>query len=327
MLTAQDLRGVIAIPPTPSKEGADRWDATNTVDTDELARGLNQLIEDGVNGIITFGTTGECATLSSEDWQTAADCVISTVNHRVPLFVGATTLGVHETVKRLRFIKERGADGSILGLPMWQAFTVPMAVEYYATISEAFPDLAIMVYGNSNAFRFSFPIPFWAQVSKRAPTIITTKFSNPAMHLALVHVTEGRIAFLPHVAQAYVQARVDLASTQACWSTDASMGPAPSIAQMDAILAEDWERALAIHEDLEYAMQTFFPAGGLDEFGHYNIQLEKIRFDEAGYMKAGPIRPPYNMIPENYAEGARECGRRWAKLQQKYAAQVARATA
>ena len=327
MLSAQDLRGVIAIPPTPSKEGAERWDATNTVDTDELARGLNQLIEDGVNGIITFGTTGECATLSSEDWQIAADCVISTVNKRVPLFVGTTTLGVHETVKRLRFIKERGADGTILGLPMWQAFTTPMAVEYYATISEAFPDLAIMVYGNSNAFRYFFPIPFWAQVSKRAPTVITTKFSNPAMHLALTHVTGGRIAFLPHVAQAYVQARIDPASTKAAWSTDASMGPAPSLALMDAIIKEDWERALQIHGELSWASETFFPPGGFEEFGHYNIQLEKMRFDAAGYMKAGPIRPPYNVIPEEYAERARECGRRNAQLQQKYAGQTAKATA
>ncbi|HXG36886.1 MAG TPA: dihydrodipicolinate synthase family protein, partial [Dehalococcoidia bacterium] len=323
MLTAQDLRGVLAIPPTPSKEGAERWDATDTVDLDELSRGINQLIVDGVDGIITFGTTGECATLSTEDWQTAADCVLSVVNKRVPTFIGTTTLGVHETVKRLRFIRERGADGPILGLPMWQKFTLPMAVEYYATISEAFPDIAIMVYGNSNAFRFHYPVPFWKQVAERAPTVITAKFSNPAMHLALVHVTKNRIAFLPHVGQAYTQARIDPASTKACWSTDASMGPAPSIALMDAILAEDWERARQINAEMHWASETFFPPGGFEEFGSYNIQLEKIRFDAAGYMKAGPIRPPYNVVPEAYAEGARENGRRYAQLQQKYAAQVA----
>ncbi|HXG36827.1 MAG TPA: dihydrodipicolinate synthase family protein, partial [Dehalococcoidia bacterium] len=272
-------------------------------------------------------TTGECATLSSEDWQAAAECVAATVNKRVPLFIGATALGTHEIVKRLRLVRDLGADGTILGMPMWQPFTLPMAVEYYATISEAFPDLAIMVYGNERAFRFRFPVAFWKQIVERAPTVITTKHSNPALHLTLTHVTKNRIAFLPHVVGAYTQARIDPDTTKALWSTDASMGPAPALALMEAILAQDWQKAREINDELGWALQTFFPPGGFEEFGSYNIQLEKIRFDAAGYCKAGPIRPPYNIVPEAYAEGARECGRRWAQLQQKYAAAMAKATA
>ena len=38
MMTAQELKGALAIMPTPAKEGADRLDATNTVDLDETAR-------------------------------------------------------------------------------------------------------------------------------------------------------------------------------------------------------------------------------------------------------------------------------------------------
>ena len=38
MINAQDLKGVLAIMPTPAKEGSDRLDATNTVDLDETAR-------------------------------------------------------------------------------------------------------------------------------------------------------------------------------------------------------------------------------------------------------------------------------------------------
>ena len=35
---------------------------------------------------------------------------------------------------------------------MWQPCTLDTAVEYYRTMSLAFPDLALMVYGNSRAF-------------------------------------------------------------------------------------------------------------------------------------------------------------------------------
>jgi len=45
MITAQDLKGALAIMPTPAKEGAERLDATNTVDLDETARLAESLLE------------------------------------------------------------------------------------------------------------------------------------------------------------------------------------------------------------------------------------------------------------------------------------------
>lgn len=51
--------------------------------------------------------------------------------------------------------------------------------------------------------------------------------------------------------------------------------------------------------------------------------LEKLRINAAGYCKAGPIRPRYEVIPAEYAEASRECGRRWAQLAERYAAVAA----
>src|SRR5262245_9857440 len=63
---------------------------------------------------------GECATTSWEDCEKFVDCVLSTTRRRVPTFIGATALGTHEIIKRIRFAKERGATGTLLGIPMWQ---------------------------------------------------------------------------------------------------------------------------------------------------------------------------------------------------------------
>jgi len=56
MITAQELKGTLAIMPTPAKEGAERLDATNTVDLDETARLADALVRDGANGIMALGT-------------------------------------------------------------------------------------------------------------------------------------------------------------------------------------------------------------------------------------------------------------------------------
>lgn len=52
----------------------------------------------------------------------------------------------------------------------------------------------------------------------------------------------------------------------------------------------------------------------------YNIGIEKARMDAAGWIKAGPCRPPYHLVPAPYLEGARESGRRWKVLHEQLGA-------
>ena len=309
-----------AIIPTPAREGAERWDATNTVDLAESARVVDQLIRDGASGLIVCGTTGECATLIREDYETFVDCVLSTVNKRVPAFIGTSALGMHEVVRRMRFVRERGADGTLLGLPQWQVCTTEMAVKFYAALSEGFPDLPIMVYANTRAFRFPFDADFWGQVAAAAPTVMSAKFSNGRILKAALAASQGRVNFVPIDSAAYEFAMLSPETTTVCWSTASSMGPQPSIAVMDAILAGDLERAKQISDDLAWANEPGdVLIGNPEVFASYNIQFEKIRINEAGYCQAGPVRPPYDVMPDDYAEAARACGRRWAQLCQQYA--------
>jgi dihydrodipicolinate synthase/N-acetylneuraminate lyase len=152
MITAQDLKGALAIMPTPAKEGAERLDATNTVDLDETARLAESLVRDGANGIMALGTMGECATTSHADYEAYVDCLLKTVRGRIPTFVGTTSLSGHEIARRIKFVKERGATGTLLGIPMWQPTTLDMAIKFYADVAETFPDFPIMVYANPRAF-------------------------------------------------------------------------------------------------------------------------------------------------------------------------------
>jgi len=317
MIGSSELRGVLAIMPTPAKEGADRWDATDTVNLDETARLAEQLINDGVGGIMALGTMGECSTVSPADYEKFVDCLLSTIRKRVPTFVGATAMGTHEVVRRLRFVKERGADGTLLGLPMWQPATVEIAVQYYASISEAFPDLGIMVYANSRAFRFDFGADFWQQVVRKAPTVMSSKFNNRRLLKEALAVTNNRVNFIPIDAATYGFAEISRETTTACWM--ASLGPQPGLALMNAIAKGDMVRAKEIADDIAWAGAPVHHISSSPEiFASNNIQLEKIRMEASGYCKPGPIRPPYNVISTEFAEAARENGRRYASLREKY---------
>jgi len=314
------VRGLYAIIPTPALPGADRWDATDTVDLDETARLVERLIADGVSGLIALGTTGECATLTDREYDTFVDCVLRTAGQRVPTFIGATALGLHEVVRRLRLARAAGATGTLLGLPMWQPCTLEMALGYYGSVSEAFPDLEVMVYANQRAFRFGFDPAFWGLLADRAPTATSAKYSRPATYLEARAACAGRIQFVPNEGAALAFERLAPGTVTACWATAASMGPAPALALMDAILARDDARAAAIDADIAWASEPFKMVQSSPElFASYNIQMEKLRINAAGYCDAGPIRPPYGVMPAEYAAAAAECGRRWSELCRKYA--------
>ena len=321
MLTATGLRGLYAIIPTPAKLGADRMDAVDTVDLAESERLVNQLIADGANGLIALGTTGECATLTPADYDGFVRCVLKIVAKRVPVFIGCTALGAHEAVRRIAQARDLGADGILLGMPMWQPCTVDMAVEYYRAISEMFPTVAIMVYANARAFRFDFNDPdFWSRLVDAAPTAMAAKFSSAGQLLKLREASRGKIHFLPHDDAVTSFAKVSPESTTACWATAASMGPAPSLAVINAILAGDMERAEGVAADIAWAGE---PIKSLLEkpelFASYNIQVEKMRINAAGYTNCGPVRPPYAVVPDQIVKASEECGRRWKWLCTKYA--------
>jgi len=53
-LRAEEIQGVYAIIPTPAKPGAESWQAQDTVDTDEIARVVEQLITDGVRAFLRW---------------------------------------------------------------------------------------------------------------------------------------------------------------------------------------------------------------------------------------------------------------------------------
>jgi trans-o-hydroxybenzylidenepyruvate hydratase-aldolase len=284
MISAGDLKGALAIMPTPAKEGADRLDATNTVDLDETARLAESLVRDGAAGIMALGTMGECATTSQADYEEYVDCLLKTVHGRIPTFVGTTSLGGHEIARRIKFVKERGATGTLLGIPMWQPANVDMAVKFYADVAEAFPDFPIMVYANSRAFRFEFGADFWGPVTKNAPTVMSAKFSRKAILKQSIAASKGRVNFVPPVGLAYEFAQIAPENQTTCWIP--SVGPQVAIALMKALSAHDAAGAKAIAADIAWANEPHHAITGSQEvFASYNIQLEKVLMAASGYCK------------------------------------------
>lgn len=319
LMTAADVTGLWAIIPTPAKDGADRWDATDTVDLDETARVVEELIAKGVNGILTMGTLGEVSTMTWPEKQAFMRTAIETAKGRVPIFVGTSSLNTRDTIEQTRWASDTGADGTMIGPPMWCVTSIDMAVQYFKDVAEACPDMAIAIYANMQAFKFAFPIPFWARVSQ-IPQVITAKLPPVPQMRALKLVTGGRIRFMPIDTEYYTAARSDPDFFTAFWSSSASCGPEICYALRDRVIEAhktgDWTGVTRLSDAMELTVAPLFPPGGPQEFATYNIILEKHRMNVAGWIKAGPVRPPYNVAPPHIFACAEKSGSAWAKINQ-----------
>lgn len=316
-LTVDDIVGAWAIVPTPAKPDACDWRSSQTVDLDETARVAEALVASGVNGILSLGTFGEGATLDWDEKLAFMQTMVETLDGRIPFFGGTTSTSTRETIRQTRAARDIGVDGTMLGVPMWCKADVSTAVQFYRDVAEAVPDMAIAVYANPEAFKFEFPRPFWAQVSQ-IPQVVTCKYLGIGQLGVDLNLTGGRIRFLPIAEDYCAAARAFPEQVTAFWSGSAACGPAPVLRLRDWVAQAkkdgDWAAARRLSDAVNAAAAGLFPKGEFAEFSKYNIGLEKGRIDAAGWMRAGPCRPPYHLIPDEYLAGAHSSGKLWAQL-------------
>lgn len=315
-IDATGINGLWPILPTPSKPNASDWRTENTVDLDETARVVEALIEAGVDGLLSLGTYGEAHSLLWEEKKAFVGCVLDTIRGRIPFFAGTTALNTREVVKQTRAMHDMGVSGAMLGLPMWCKTDTPTAVQFFQDVTEACPDTALAIYANSEAFKYEFPRPFWAQVGK-LPQAVTCKYLGIGM-LRLDLELAPRMRFMPNESDYYAAARIAPERMTAFWSSGALCGPLPALTLRDRVeeakRSGDWKAAKQIADQINACDAGFFPRGEFSEFSKFNAGLEKARMDAAGWVHAGPCRPPYHVVPADYLDGARRSGEAYAKL-------------
>lgn len=301
MLSKDDIRGLCALPSTPTKPNGGGWDATDSVDLDETASLVEKLIAAGCTSIGVAGTTGECAALLWEEKRELADTVVQVARKRIPVIAGATELGTKEVVRQMRGLRDVGVDGCLIGLPLWQTPTLENSVQFYADLGEALPDVPIMVYANSMYFKSVFPTEFWAGVARKAPTVIMCKVSYGVEHIVEdIEAAGHQINFIvgeSNLHEAYKKAGTKIT---AGWATSAGLGPEPVVALIDAILKDDAAKVAEVQADLKSLPPTFPPPGEFRrDFPYYNAQINKYMGNRTGFANFGPFRAPYTDLPED----------------------------
>ncbi|RMF39911.1 MAG: 4-hydroxy-tetrahydrodipicolinate synthase [Alphaproteobacteria bacterium] len=102
-------------------------------------------IEEGSNGIVAVGTTGESPTLSHEEHREVIRIVVETAAGRVPVIAGAGSNATAESIGLMRFAEEVGADAALVVTPYYNKPTQRGLIEHYRALHDCCT-LPIIIY-------------------------------------------------------------------------------------------------------------------------------------------------------------------------------------
>ena len=111
--------------------------ADGAVDFGALDRLVQFHLDNGTDGIVAVGTTGESATLDVEEHLEVVRRIIAKAAKRIPVIAGTGANSTKEAIELTRRSKEAGVDGCLLVTPYYNKPTQEGLYRHYRAIAEA----------------------------------------------------------------------------------------------------------------------------------------------------------------------------------------------
>ena len=132
------ISGVLTALVTPFKKDGD-------VDGEALDRLVDFQLEQGIDGLVPMGTTGESPTVSHEENMDVGERVIRRANGKLPVIAGTGSNSTAEAIRMTKIGKSLGASASLQVAPYYNKPTQEGLYRHFTTIADTV-DLPMVVY-------------------------------------------------------------------------------------------------------------------------------------------------------------------------------------
>ena len=137
MTTAPAFSGIITAIVTPFSQGK--------IDESALKSLVNWQVEEGVQGIVPCGTTGESPTLTHEEHKRVVEIAVEAAAGRIKVIAGAGSNSTAEAVDFTKHAKQAGADAVLQVSPYYNKPTQEGLYQHFKAIAES-ADIPVILY-------------------------------------------------------------------------------------------------------------------------------------------------------------------------------------
>ena len=115
------------------------------LDTENYIKLINFHIENGTNGLVPAGTTGESPTLSHDEHQKVIELCIKEAKGKIPVIAGTGSNSTVEAIELTKHAEKAGADGVLVVTPYYNKPTQEGLYQHYKAINDN-TSLPIIIY-------------------------------------------------------------------------------------------------------------------------------------------------------------------------------------
>ncbi len=121
------------------------FNADGSANYEKAADLAEWLINNGSDGLVVAGSTGEAATMSAEEKLELFRVVVNRINKRVPVIAGTGSNNTADSVKMTKMAEAMGVDGALIVGPYYNKPTQEGFYQHFAAVAQS-TGLPIIVY-------------------------------------------------------------------------------------------------------------------------------------------------------------------------------------
>ena len=115
------------------------------LDEETYIKLINFHLENGTNGLVPAGTTGESPTLSHSEHEKVIELCINESNGKIPVIAGTGSNSTEEAISLTKHAEKAGADGALVVTPYYNKPTQEGLYQHYKAINDN-TGLPIIIY-------------------------------------------------------------------------------------------------------------------------------------------------------------------------------------
>lgn len=170
-----EFRGAYTALSTPFKNGE--------IDEDAYRGFIEWQIEQGIDGLVPCGTTGEAATMTHEEQGRVIRICVEQAKGRVPVIGGAGSNSTKEAVELTKLAKAAGADAALQITPYYNKPTTDGLIGHFKAIAAEAP-MPIVVYNVPGRTGLNLLPPDLKRIVDAVPEVIAIKEATADMNQA-----------------------------------------------------------------------------------------------------------------------------------------------
>ena len=217
-MAINDLKGAIVAIVTPFHEDG-------SIDFDSFDKLIGFHIENGTDGIVVCGTTGEAATMTKEEDALVIGRAVEKVNGRVPVIAGTGSNNTKDAIAYTKKAEELGVDGALVVGPYYNKPTRKGMYLHFSKVAEAV-DIPIILYNVPSRTGSSITVDVALQLAKDFDNIIGIKEASGSLSIAAELIANRTDGFKVFSGDDFLSSAMNFLGADGCISVIANVVPA-----------------------------------------------------------------------------------------------------